>query len=63
MVAMFGSPVTPMSESIQLCPNLLLYLKILVPVGNWVISRSNYDIPFTSGMIAAVLNVCGRGLK
>ena len=63
MAAMFGLPVTPTPKSVQLCPIMLLYLKILLPVGNVVISRSNYDITFTSGMIAAVLNLCGRGLK
>jgi hypothetical protein len=65
MVAMFGLPATQMSESIQLCPIMLLYFKILVglPIGNLVKSRSNYDIPFTSGMIATILNFCGRGLK
>ena len=43
LVATFGLPVTTTSESIQLCPISLLYL-----VGNFAISRSNYDVPFAS---------------
>jgi hypothetical protein len=63
MAAMFGLPVTPMSEGIQQCPIMLLYLKNIGTHPKLVISRSNYDIILTSGVIAAILNVCERGLK
>jgi hypothetical protein len=38
----------------------LLCFKILVHLGNLVILRSNYDIPFTPGLTDAILNFAGE---
>ena len=64
LAAIFDSPVSLTSESIHVSLTVLLDLKKMVlPVGNLLISRSNHDIPFTSGLRAAILNFYGRGLE
>jgi hypothetical protein len=62
MAAMFGIPVTPMSEIIQLRPITLLHLKIIGDRRKFgYITFELYHIPFTYGVIATNLNFCGRG--
>jgi hypothetical protein len=63
MAAMFDFTVTPMSTMSHYAANLLYLKSIGTHQENVVISRSNYDIPSTSGVIAAIMNFCGRGLK
>ena len=59
MAAMFG--LTSRSD-VREYPAMSHYVavssKILVPVRTLVIPRSNFDIPFTSCMVSAILKLC-----